>query len=259
MSDKEESELLASGGEEEVEEDQEDKFENAEEGGEDEMEEDQYGEQDEEDIVEEEEEEAEPSTFKSLEDVVDVDAAWDRMEEFDRDCEAIPCVKEFAEATGIPPAAVGMTLIITALVIVAYKFPYGDFATAIIGTVYPCFKSIAALQTKREDDDKEWLTYWIVFGFFTCIDFYASVVLDMIPYYWLMRLTFLVYLYFPLTKGALVLHENCIKPLVDPFKEDIIQLRNKLEDVTEELADQAIAAGEDLAEEGVKSYVRGDF
>lgn len=42
--------------------------------------------------------------------------------------------------------------------------------TTIIGVAYPAFMSFVALESEGEDDDKLWLTYWVVFGLFSIAD-----------------------------------------------------------------------------------------
>ena len=40
------------------------------------------------------------------------------------------------------------------------------YITTMIGVLYPAFMSFLALETDDKEDDKLWLTYWVVFGFF---------------------------------------------------------------------------------------------
>lgn len=42
--------------------------------------------------------------------------------------------------------------------------------TTLIGVAYPAFMSFVALESDGEDDDKQWLTYWVVFGVFSILD-----------------------------------------------------------------------------------------
>ena len=40
------------------------------------------------------------------------------------------------------------------------------FLGSFVGFVYPAYMSIKAIETKGGDDDKQWLTYWLVYSFF---------------------------------------------------------------------------------------------
>jgi receptor expression-enhancing protein 5/6 len=40
------------------------------------------------------------------------------------------------------------------------------YLTTLIGVLYPGFMSFIALETEDIDDDKLWLTYWVVYGAF---------------------------------------------------------------------------------------------
>ena len=45
------------------------------------------------------------------------------------------------------------------------------YITCILGVAYPTFKSFLALESPKDsNDDKQWLTYWVVFGLFNIID-----------------------------------------------------------------------------------------
>ena len=39
---------------------------------------------------------------------------------------------------------------------------------------YPAYCSIKALETLNKQDDKKWLTYWVVFAFFSVLEFFAG-------------------------------------------------------------------------------------
>ena len=72
----------------------------------------------------------------------------------------------------------------------------------ILGVVYPCFMSFLALDSDGQDDDKQWLTYWVCFGIFNIIDQFAGIILRFIPFYYFLKLGFLIYLFHPSTLGA---------------------------------------------------------
>jgi receptor expression-enhancing protein 5/6 len=57
-----------------------------------------------------------------------------------------------------------------------------------------------------------WLTYWIIFGFFTAFDKLLGVILFFIPGYYLLKAIFYTWMFYPRTKGAQVIYENFLKP-----------------------------------------------
>lgn len=118
----------------------------------------------------------------------------------------VPQIKEFAKKAGVESgvliAGAGVVLsLITLLVFGA------TILTLFITVLYPAAKSIQALETDATDDDKEWLTYWIIFGIFTLLDDFLGCVLNMIPYYFWIKLAFFVFLFAPQTKGSKIIYE----------------------------------------------------
>jgi receptor expression-enhancing protein 5/6 len=93
--------------------------------------------------------------------------------------------------------------------------------TLSITVLYPAAKSIQALETEKTEDDKEWLTYWIIFGIFTLLDDFLGFLLNLIPYYFWFKLLFFVYLFAPQTKGSLTIFYVAVKPLLDQYKDQI--------------------------------------
>ena len=76
----------------------------------------------------------------------------------------------------------------------------------LIGFVYPAYMSFKAIESNGEDDDKQWLTYWVVYCFFTLTEMVIGVLLKAIPFYNLIKLLFFVYMFHPKTLGATTLY-----------------------------------------------------
>ena len=51
---------------------------------------------------------------------------------------------------------------------------FSSYVTCLVGVVCPTYLSLKALESPEEDDDKYFLTYWIVYGLFTIIDIFTS-------------------------------------------------------------------------------------
>ncbi|KAK6739814.1 hypothetical protein RB195_008358 [Necator americanus] len=79
----------------------------------------------------------------------------------------------------------------------------------VVGFVYPAYRSIKAVRSSVKEDDTQWLIYWIVFAWFSIVDFS---VFSTVPFYWLFKVVFLLYLHLPVFNGATVIYHNFIDP-----------------------------------------------
>ena len=118
--------------------------------------------------------------------------------------------------------------------------------TIAIGIAYPAFMSFLALETKRTDDDKKWLTYWVSFGAFNIIDHFTNFITRYIPFYLTMKVLFLIWMMHSATEGALTIYNNFILPYVEKYETEIqeaekqiMKARKKLQDVADKIEDVA--------------------
>ena len=93
----------------------------------------------------------------------------------------------------------------------------GTYITVALGVAYPVFMTFLALESEGGDDDKQWLTYWIVFGAFNILDHFADVITAFIPFYLLFKVIFFVYLMHPWTQGATTVYNMLILPNVKKY------------------------------------------
>ena len=136
----------------------------------------------------------------------------------------------------------------------------GELAAEIallVGTFYPFFKSIQALQTDTDiEDDKTWLTYWMCYGGFTVIDMHIGWILDVIPFYYTLKLFLFIWLQLPLGNfmGAKIVYKwflqpvfRCIGPIIVRFRErhadEVYKLNWDMQKNLEQLKKTAIETG----------------
>ena len=81
-----------------------------------------------------------------------------------------------------------------------------------ISVMYPGLRSIRALISKEGDDDKEWLTYWMIFGVLHFLEMFFGWLLYFIPYWEYVRLLGIAWLMLPQFKGASIVYEKVLKP-----------------------------------------------
>jgi receptor expression-enhancing protein 5/6 len=92
-----------------------------------------------------------------------------------------------------------------------------SYITCLLGVAYPAFMSFLALESNDEEDSTQWLTYWVVFGIFNIVDQFAGFILHFIPFYYFLKLAFLVFLFHPQFKGATYVYKNYIREAIKPI------------------------------------------
>jgi len=91
----------------------------------------------------------------------------------------------------------------------------------IVGFALPAYWSIQALESPGDNDDKQWLTYWVTFSSFTIIEsLFLRLVLYYFPSYFLFKTVFITYLQLPQFRGAEVVYTHILKPVIDKTKEN---------------------------------------
>jgi len=97
--------------------------------------------------------------------------------------------------------------------------------TIVIGFLYPAFASFKALELGSPpwNEAKQWLTYWVVMGFFQLFEYLADRFLPWFPMYHWWKLAFIAWLVSPKTMGARVIYLGYIQPYLSRHHEVIEQ------------------------------------
>ena len=107
--------------------------------------------------------------------------------------------------------------------------------------------SIRAIESPAEDDDKNWLCFWTVFGIFQTVELFFGFILSFIPYYYWLRLAFFIFLMAPQTNGAATMYEKVFKPLLEQHKDEIQKLITKAQSGASVIGEEAMKAGKEAA------------
>lgn len=68
----------------------------------------------------------------------------------------------------------------------------------LVGWALPAYLSFKAVESPSPHDDVQWLTYWVVFGFFNFLESFAlRLVLYYVPWYFAFKTLFIVWLQLP--------------------------------------------------------------
>ena len=156
-----------------------------------------------------------------------------------------------SKKTGLTPQKIRSYAMTGALILVVLGIG-NDYLKMLLGVGYPCFMSFLALETETPDDDKQWLTYWVVFCIFNIVDTFGAFILRIIPFYGIAKLCFLIWLMHPDWMGATTLYNKFILPYMKKYEKHIIAVENSLENAANKVKDGAVqvkdAMNEQMAE-----------
>lgn len=137
------------------------------------------------------------------------------VSQLDKELGKYPYMTQMEQKTSIPKAwaFIGTSiLLLIGMLVNSLAAPISNF----IGWLLPAYLSFRALETKEAEDDIQWLTYWVIFGFFNFLESIAlSLVLYYFPFYYVFKTAFIVWLQLPGTKGARTLYLSVARPLLD--------------------------------------------
>ncbi|RHZ78192.1 hypothetical protein Glove_166g247 [Diversispora epigaea] len=141
---------------------------------------------------------------------------------------------------GIPPSYVIFTLILFSFLTVRHMYKNSiSLLCNLLGVIYPTYNSIKAINIQNNDDDddnndknnedidlikseqKQWLTYWVIYGWLQVADHWSSWLLEFIPGYNFFKLVFLYWAQNDRSRGASLIFERVLKPLLrKPLKKN---------------------------------------
>ena len=135
-------------------------------------------------------------------------------------------LEKIKEKTGFNPyVLIGSVVASIVLVFLGHS---EKIITTTVGIVYPAYMSLKAIDTKEEDDDKQWCTYWVVFFMFILFELYFSYILHLIPFYFLLKLIFLIWLFFPTTNGATLIYDKFLCKLYSKYEKNLDEFVDKV-------------------------------
>ncbi|KAF5892550.1 receptor expression-enhancing protein 1 [Clarias magur] len=91
----------------------------------------------------------------------------------------------------------------------------------IFGTLYPAYSSYKAVKSKDVREYVKWMMYWIIFALFTTAEVITDLFLCWLPFYYELKIAFMVWLLSPYTKGSSVLYRKFVHPTLSSKEKDI--------------------------------------
>ena len=170
--------------------------------------------------------------------------------------DGIPTVKNLSNKLGVPSG-----YLVIAVIFFSGFLVFSDFGSHlicdVIGIIYPSYMSFKAIESAGAEDDKLWLTYWVVFACVRCAETFFDFILFWLPFYHLGKLFFLIYLAFPTTQGAVVLYNTVIKPILKLEEAKIDAALHNIKENAEQVKNQAESAAKTAVAENAGSIISG--
>jgi receptor expression-enhancing protein 5/6 len=138
-----------------------------------------------------------------------------QVSQLDAELNKYPVLRDVEAKTKIPKAYGVLGLGGVAVLLIFFNlFGLAQPVSNLIGWGLPAYLSIKALESPSTNDDKQWLTYWIVYGTFNLIESVAlRPILYWVPFYFVFKSVFIVWLFLPSTRGAEILYFNVLRRL----------------------------------------------
>lgn len=135
--------------------------------------------------------------------------------QLDRELSRYPALANLEKQTGVPKTYATIGLVTLYFFFIVFNLG-GQLLTNFAGFIIPGYYSLEALFTTSKHDDTQWLTYWVVFAFFTVIESLISVVY-WFPFYYTFKFVFLLWLSLPAFKGADLIFRSFLSPTLGRY------------------------------------------
>uniref|UniRef100_G1Q8Y2 Receptor expression-enhancing protein n=1 Tax=Myotis lucifugus TaxID=59463 RepID=G1Q8Y2_MYOLU len=92
----------------------------------------------------------------------------------------------------------------------------------VFGMLYPAYASYKAVKTKNiREYVSRWMMYWIVFALFMAVEAFSDIFIPGFPFYYEIKMAFVLWLLSPHTKGASLLYRKFVHPSLSRHEKEI--------------------------------------
>ncbi|CAK7233081.1 ER membrane protein DP1/Yop1 [Sporothrix bragantina] len=137
------------------------------------------------------------------------------LKQLDGELSKYPVLNNLEKNTNVPKSYAALGVGALYLFFIIFNLG-GQLLTNFAGFVIPGYFSLEALFTTNKNDDTQWLTYWVVFAFFTVAESFVNVVY-WFPFYYTFKFIFLLWLSLPYFSGAQIIFRSFLVPTLGRY------------------------------------------
>ncbi|KAJ7818470.1 TB2/DP1, HVA22 family-domain-containing protein [Mycena olivaceomarginata] len=140
--------------------------------------------------------------------------------QLDKELTKYPILNKFEQCTQVPKTytVIGVATLVVVLHLIK---PLAMLISNLVGWALPVYLSFKAIKTPVPQDDIQWLTYWVVFGFFKFLESFALRIVLYLSWYFAFKTIFILWLQLPTFRPVLanVNSRRRPRPLPRPTQE----------------------------------------
>jgi len=166
------------------------------------------------------------------------------VSQLDKELSKYPVLNTLEKRTQIPKSYAVIACVFVAILL-HFINPLAAPVSNLVGWGFPAYLSFKALETPQANDDIQWLTYWVVFGFFNLTESFAlRLVLYYVPWYFTLKTIFIIWLQLPVFRGAQTIYVTILKPVLANVNSRALATTSSPESTAENLRDRVATSAE---------------
>ncbi|RDW37224.1 protein YOP1 [Yarrowia lipolytica] len=178
-----------------------------------------------------------------------IDQVQAALQNIDKELEKYPALKELEKQIPVPKSYILLGFVGFYFILIFLNIGgIGQLLSNIAGLVIPGYYCLLALETPGKADDTQYLTYWVVFATLNVFEFWSKAILYWVPFYYLFKTAFLLYIGLPQYGGAELVYKAIVKPLAQKLVN--IQPHGGPSDSLKAQAQSAVGAAESHVPQG---------
>ncbi|KAK4543089.1 ER membrane protein DP1/Yop1 [Oleoguttula mirabilis] len=144
--------------------------------------------------------------------------AQHHLSNLDKELSRYSYLNQFEQQTSVPKVYVVLGLGALYFFLIFFNIA-GEFLVNTAGFALPAYYSLEALFSSGKADDTQWLTYWVVYAFFTVVESALNAVY-WFPFYYTFKFVFIIWMALPQTGGAQIVFRSLLQPVFARFFQD---------------------------------------